>query len=133
MAKRVNRREKTGNFSSLTSSHNSNTHPKSMLFPLPLSHAMLLTHGQEWHFLSLLSPTFLFIFLSTSHLSHQNNVEGPLPISQSMGMMPVELYLTSSQEMGLKPLISIPTLTLGARAQSGCGFWSGFVFSHHPY
>lgn len=48
-----------------------------------------------------------------------------------MGMMPVELYLTSSQEMGLKPLLSIPTLTLGAGAQGDCGFWTGFVFPHH--
>lgn len=47
-----------------------------------------------------------------------------------MGKVLVEVHLTSSQKMSLKPLLSVLTLTLRLGALGGCNLSSGFVFSH---
>lgn len=45
-------------------------------------------------------------------------------------MIPVELHLTSSQELSLKPPQSLPHPQSESGALGGCSLQSGFVFSH---
>ena len=68
-----------------------------------------------WHILGdgISSPLLLWHFSSfssslTNPSPHQIKVKDLLPISFSMGKIPVELSLTSSQEMSLKLLLSLP-------------------------